>query len=514
MKRRKMSIKWRVFIYLIGFTAFLLFLLWYFQIAHLNNFYQGIKKRELRTAAESLLENLNTGDIEDYIRDLADQYDLGINLTDSEGNSIYSANIMENSHIFIYNSEQYEYFYGKAEKSGGTAMFEVNGRYNYHDHLIPKGDDTEAPQFPPQEIGDNQEEDIDYAGFREELIKNYASEAKSMIYVKIITDTEGSEHLLLMSMLITPVDATVYTLRIQFVYISAIFVVLALIVALIISKITSKPIVRINESAKRLAEGDFNTHFDGTGYREVEELSHTLNYAAKELGRTEKLQRDLLANVSHDLRTPLTMITAYSEVMRDLPGENTPENIQVIIDETTRLTNLVNDMLELSKLQAGVSELHAEVFDFTTNILAVMNRYSKLTEQSGYNIQFEYKDDVKVCADEYKIYQVIYNLINNAINYAGEDKTVIVRQIVNGDTVRLEVEDHGKGIADDEIDNIWDRYYKVDKTHKRATQGSGIGLSIVKNILKLHGARFGVSSDLGKGSIFWFELNVVEDTEE
>ena len=130
MKRRKMSIKWRVFIYLIGFTAFLLFLLWYFQIAHLNSFYQGIKKRELRTAAESLLENLNTGDIEDYIRDLADQYDLGINLTDSEGNSISSANIMENSNIFIYNSEQYEYFYGKAEKSGGTAMFEVNGRYN------------------------------------------------------------------------------------------------------------------------------------------------------------------------------------------------------------------------------------------------------------------------------------------------------------------------------------------------------------------------------------------------
>ena len=208
------------------------------------------------------------------------------------------------------------------------------------------------------------------------------------------------------------------------------------------------------------------------------------------------------------------MITAYSEVMRDLPGENTPENIQVIIDETTRLTNLVNDMLELSKLQAGVTELKSEVFDFTTNILAVMNRYSKLTEQSGYNIRFEYEDDVKVCADEYKIYQVVYNLINNAINYSGEDKTVIVRQIVKGDMVRLEVEDHGNGIKEEELDNIWDRYYKADKTHKRATQGSGIGLSIVKNILKLHSASFGVESQVGKGSIFWFELKCVEDSEE
>ena len=517
MKHKKMSIKWHIFIYLIGFTAFLLGLLWYFQIVHLNSSYESIKKNELKTAADKLYANLNSDDLEDYISTLADKYDMEINLTDSEGKSIYSANLMPKSHIYIPDSTTYDCFYNKVKQNGGTVSYEVNGRYNDNISQKPPKDDRTLV-FDENESMYSSDSDepmhAPEAGAEGGMMKSYVSQAKSMIYIKLVTDTQGEEHLILMSMLITPVDATVYTLRVQFIYISAVFVVTAVAIAFVISNIISKPIRKINESAKNLAGGNFDTGFDGRGYREVEELSHTLNYAAGELGKSEQLQRDLLANVSHDLRTPLTMITAYSEVMRDIPGENTPENVQIIIDETKRLTNLVNDMLELSKLQAGVSEISAEVFDFTTSILAVLKRYSKLTGQSGYDIRFEYSDDVKVCADEYKIYQVIYNLINNAINYAGDDKTVIVRQIVNGEIVRLEVEDHGKGIAEDEIDSIWDRYYKVDKTHKRATQGSGIGLSIVKNILKLHEARFGVNSKVGEGSVFWFELKTVNPPDE
>ena len=113
-------------------------------------------------------------------------------------------------------------------------------------------------------------------------------------------------------------------------------------------------------------------------------------------------------------------------------------------------------------------------------------------------------------ADEFKIYQVIYNLIANAINYTGEDKKVTIKQIVNDDTVRIEVVDTGKGISEDEIENVWERYYKIDKTHKRAIIGTGLGLSIVKNILDLHGAKYGVDSTLGKGSSFWFEMKVTE----
>lgn len=136
--------------------------------------------------------------------------------------------------------------------------------------------------------------------------------------------------------------------------------------------------------------------FDGKDYREVAELSDTLNATAKELGKNESLRRELIANVSHDLRTPLTMIIAYAEVMRDLPGENTPENVQVVIDEAGRLTNLVNDMLDMSKLQAGVMEKNDTVYNLTESIESVLERYNKLKEQDGYSIHFEYDRKVLV----------------------------------------------------------------------------------------------------------------------
>lgn len=475
--RKRLSIKWKIFAYLIGFTVFLLGLLWYFQIVHLSNFYEYFKKKEINDVTEELLDYVNNPYFKDYINQYTREYDISINLVDEGGRSILSSGLTEHSHIYVADKKMLKEMIEKANADDGMVMYEVDGRFK----------NDMPPHRPDEPFG------------------NYMKDAKSVVCICEV-NSDGEELYLLVSALITPVDATVHTLRIQFIYISIIFFVMAIIIALIISKVVSKPIVRINESAKELADGKFDIEFEGDGYREVQELSYTLNYAAAELGKSGELQKDLIANVSHDLRTPLTMITAYAEVMRDIPGENTPENVQVIIDEATRLTTLVNDMLDLSKLQAGVSELNRVHFDFTTNILAVLKRFSKLTEQVGYAIRFEYRDNVKVFADEYKIYQVIYNLINNAINYAGEDREVIVRQIVYGDIIRLEVEDHGKGIEEGELEYIWDRYYKVDKTHRRAVQGSGLGLSIVQNILKLHDYKYGVRSIVGKGSVFWFEL--------
>jgi signal transduction histidine kinase len=130
--------------------------------------------------------------------------------------------------------------------------------------------------------------------------------------------------------------------------------------------------------------------------------------------------------------------------------------------------------------------------------------------QEGYNIEFIANEDVRVMADSVMILQVVYNLINNAVNYTGEDKRVWVRQSVSGGVVRISVTDTGEGISKEDITKIWDRYYKVDKVHKRATVGTGLGLSIVKGILETHNAVYGVESTLGHGSTFWFELNVFD----
>lgn len=157
---------------------------------------------------------------------------------------------------------------------------------------------------------------------------------------------------------------------------------------------------------------------------------------------------------------------------------------------------------------------NAEVYNLTQSIQSVFERYNKLKEQDGYTIEFEFDREAQVEADEYKIFQVIYNLINNAINYTGKNKTVWVRQKVIGEKVRIEVTDSGEGIAPEALPYVWERYYKVDKTHKRAVMGTGLGLSIVKNILELHNADYGVESEVGQGSTFWFELEIQKEESE
>ena len=219
----------------------------------------------------------------------------------------------------------------------------------------------------------------------------------------------------------------------------------------------------------------------------------------------DKLKNELIANISHDLRTPLTMITGYAEAMRDLPGENTPENVQVIVDEANRLSTLVNDLLDISKIQSGVISLDIKEFSITELINGILTRYNKLIAQENYNITFEHGESTVVKGDEIKISQVMYNLINNAITYTGEDKKVVVRQIVEADKVRIEVENPGDKIPEDMLPLIWDRYYKANKEHKRAVVGTGLGLSIVKGILEAHKFSYGVSSQENK-TVFWFDI--------
>ena len=165
----------------------------------------------------------------------------------------------------------------------------------------------------------------------------------------------------------------------------------------------------------------------------------------------EHLQQELIANISHDLRTPLTMIGGYAEVMRDIPGENTPENMQIVIDETNRLSSLETELLDFSKLQAGTLKLEPAPFNLTESISAILTRYNKLKEQDGYQILFTPVENCTVVADESRIGQVVYNLINNALTYTGEDKTVTVTQTIEGDMARIAIHDSGRAYPPTEL---------------------------------------------------------------
>lgn len=162
--------------------------------------------------------------------------------------------------------------------------------------------------------------------------------------------------------------------------------------------------------------------------------------------------------------------------------------------------------MDLSKLQAGSGELEKSEFDLTSAVESELCRYNKLRDREGYSIRFRYDALVTVSADRRRIMQVVYNLVNNAVNYTGADKTVLVRQTVENGAVRISVSDTGEGIDPAQLPLIFDRYYRERCTHRRAPIGTGLGLSIVKEIVTAHGGRYGVQSQVGKGSCFWFEL--------
>ena len=210
------------------------------------------------------------------------------------------------------------------------------------------------------------------------------------------------------------------------------------------------------------------------------------------------------------MRTPLTLIKGYAELMRDIPSEATPENLQVVIDESTRLTTLVNDMLALSREQEGNEALNLERFDIVSYLDELIARHGKLIEHLGYSIEWEHDKEAYVIGDKSKIAQVVYNLINNAVNYAGDDKKVIVKEYAKADVIRIEVTDHGAGVDVEVLPHIWDRYYKSEKSHKRAEVGTGLGLSIVKSVMSKHpGGAYGVITSVGEGSTFYIELQRV-----
>ena len=203
------------------------------------------------------------------------------------------------------------------------------------------------------------------------------------------------------------------------------------------------------------------------------------------------------------------MLKAYAEMIRDLSVDNPvkrAEHLEIIINETDRLTLLVNDILDLSKLESGKQKLSCTEFNIRTKMEDIITRYKGLSDKMEYHINFTPDNDRMVYCDIVKIEQVIYNLINNAINYTGDDKQIFIRQINKPDGVLIEVEDTGDGIEQDKINLIFDKYYRSEN-HKREVVGTGIGLSIVKAVLKMHSFDYGVNSTIGKGSVFWFKIS-------
>ena len=496
--KRNFGVKSKLLVSFISFSVLVIALLWLLEVVFLDQIYRAIKINSVRKIADGM-RGLGDEQLISMSTHAASSvglcfsiYDENLNLLAEEhsGGQCVVHNLSQKTVAVFY--EATSNFENKRFESHLSAQ-EIMNILKRHEHSL------KYFQFPQ--------------GFflESEPILSASSDAYDCIlYSQIFENGQGVRRYALISSVLLPIDSTVQTIRFELNLLIGILIVVSILMSIILSKTISSPIAKLNKAAKTLPDG----HFDGQnikGYREVEELAETLRKSALEIQQVDRLRRELIANVSHDLRTPLTLISAYSEIMRDIPGENTPENLQVVIDESHRLSELVTDLLDLSKLEAGIEQLNRERVELISFVREILNRYKKMTGFSGYSLNFETEfQELFVLADPIKLNQIVYNLVNNAINYCGDDKTVIVRIEARDGEAILQVIDHGEGIPQDKLDHIWDRYYRAEKSHQTATIGTGLGLSIVKKHLSLHNSNFGVESSVGKGSMFWFTLQIVE----
>ena len=459
MMKRNSSIRVKTLFYLILFSVFILLLLWGTQLILSNYLYEKYQMNDMSRLAKDI-NKTEYEELEEYLEYIVYNNSVCIEFVDEYGRST------------LFNDTLTGCLLGRGNKTLNS----------YKKDLFRSTKEIDAIRL---------------------VNPDYKSSA--LLYG---IEVDGG-YVFLFTML-SNVNKNYNLVKEQLIYITFVVIILAVVLSFVLSKLFSEPIVRITEKSKLLAHGNYNVEFEKDGIKEIDELADTLNYLKSEVSKTDQYRRDLMANVSHDLKTPLTMIKAYAEMVRDITYKDKKkreENLNVIIEETDRLNLLVGDILTLSKMQASSTVLDIEVFNLKEEIDGILKRYDYLKETEGYKIFASMPNEIIVSADKNKINQVIYNLINNALNYTGDDKIVKLVVTEGKKDYLIEIIDSGKGISKEDINYIWDKYYKKDKNHKRNVVGTGLGLSIVKEILESHKMEYGVNSVKNKGTTFYFKIN-------
>ncbi len=458
------GIQFRTWFLLVLFAIAIVAALWGLQMLSLTPYYRSVKVN----AVQNITRRINERIIESE------------NFADDLVNETYNNNIC----LSIYNH--------KKNKLTSVNSLGIGCR------ITPEADFNDGAFLNEVDLSTNGE------------VSHYVTDERfnneSLIYGSKVKSEFGTYYLVINAN-VEPVDSTVFIMRNQFVLIAVAVLLLATVISYFVSRLYSSPISKINDGARRLSAGDYNVQFDDRSFTEIRQLNSTLDYAAHELSKTEEIRTELLANVSHDIKTPLTTIKAYAEMIEDISGDNKKkrnEHLEIIISETNHLNKLVNDMMVLTKVQSGNLSLNCSDFDLVPLAFEIIDVLIGTANNMHVTIEHEFPQNAIIHADRTLIGQVIYNFLNNAIKHAGSDNLVKVRISPEDEMWRLEVIDHGIGIPENEVPYIWERYYKANKTYQRNQEGSGLGLAISKGYLELHHFEYGVHTKVNEGSTFYF----------
>lgn len=459
------SIRFKLWAGMMALVVIVLLLLWLFQVVFLESFYTNMRISNVKDEAANIITLINEGkalDSEDRLEAFAYNNNLNIELLDGKGNIISIAGSSGGQMPMMKNSVRIEAFQD-ALRGKETALSLLHPRFG-----------------------------------------------NKFILLGIPVKTGGTiSGALLINMPLAPVEETAAIIKEQLIYITLVLLVASLVISFLISRSFTRPLLEIKKVSETMASGDFSARISAGKQDEIGELARTINYMGEQLSQIDQLRKDLIANVSHELRTPLSLIRGYAETLRDVSGNNPAKRerqLGIIIDETERLSQIVNDILNLSQLQSGNIKLNKNRFSLREKVEGIIKRYDVLKEKTGVELTGDIEGSAILEADEARIEQVLYNLINNAFKHTPSGGKITVRALEQKNALRLEVSDTGSGIAKEELSHVWERFYKTDKTGNTKLAGTGLGLAIVKEVLEAHKALYGIESTLGEGTTIWFEI--------
>ncbi|PEM89839.1 two-component sensor histidine kinase [Bacillus wiedmannii] len=354
---------------------------------------------------------------------------------------------------------------------------------------------------------------------------------KNSIFVKPIVENEKITEYAFAIASLQPVNEAMLVLKDYYVYALIIVFLVIILLSFYYSKIIVKPLIKMNRVTKKMANFDFSEKLPVTADDEIGGLSGSINTLSVNLKdridrlnvantklqqdiererQLEKTRKEFISGVSHELKTPLSVIRSFAEGIKDGVSKDTTYYTDVILEETENMNRLIVEMLELAKLESGTYKLDMTTFSIGELIQQVYTKLLFSMEEKHLQVNVDVDSSIFVNANRSRIEQVVVNLLSNAIRYTPDGEKIHVSVIELEDIVKVEIENTGNPIPEESLEKIWDRFYRLDASRSRHTGGTGLGLSIVKNILDLHHAEYGVYNTTNS-VIFYFNLQKVKE---
>jgi len=446
---------------------------------------------DTREAAGEIIANGTKPDIEKKIDNIARKNSILVVVADENGDMIYSSDEFKSKHTKSPSGDDKDASSYQPERKLSQTDENNFDKKNYRSLPDDYNDILEMLRESDSEYVERTNDDFYVYGT---YIDFHGAEGKSILYISTPLDAVGASVSILQKILAL---VTILSLAVGF------------IISWFLAKKFSKPVDTLCRKAEKLGEKDYSSAYEKGFCSELDTLNDTLDRTNDKLNISRDFQMQLLSNVSHDLRTPLTMIKGYAEMIRDISWEDSEamkDDIQVVIKEADRLNALVNEILEYSELQSDTVHRDFEEFNLSELINSSAERFEKLLSPDNVVVEKDIEGAILIKGDQNLIERALYNLMDNAVRHTGNGKRIRVALKKTDDKAVIEVRDYGDGISDEEIEHIWERYYT---SRQRKGKGvSGLGLAIVKQIVGIHNGNCYARSGQDEGCTFNIELGI------